>query len=159
MILIEAAPKDVFLVDPEPVQAERVISMRTWHQQEFEALGFQVTWIQSSVSLIHQKDLWGHCQSVPHEEVKLGRCTAGVIYDVIVDVRPTSPTYRQHFGITLSADNRRTSDIPKCCAYGLPMLEQKRKCRTACWNSMCLQALEDFDGMILRSRLSGQPPS
>lgn len=53
MILIEAAPKDVFLVDPEPVQAERVISMRTWHQQEFEALGFQVTWIQSSVSLIH----------------------------------------------------------------------------------------------------------
>ena len=114
MILIETTSKDVFLVNPEPVQGERGMSMGH--------LGTVKRFIDTLTDLSGR-----HYQSVRHEEVKLGRCTAGVIYDVIVDLRPTSPTYRQHFGITLSAGNRRATYIPKCCAPGFPTLEQKRE--------------------------------
>ena len=100
--------------------------MRTWCEREFKAHGFQATWVQSSVSVnILKGTLRGlHYQSAPHEEVKLVRCTAGAIYDVIVDLRPASPTYCQHVGITLSADTRRAVYIPKCCAHGFFTLEQ-----------------------------------
>jgi dTDP-4-dehydrorhamnose 3,5-epimerase len=64
-----------------------------------------------------------HYQGAPHEEVKLVRCTAGAIYDVIVDLRPASPTYCQHVGITLSVYNHRAVYIPKQFAHGFLTLE------------------------------------
>ncbi len=126
MIFTETALKNVFLIDPEPVKDERGMFMRIWCEREFKAHGFQATWVQSSVSVnILKGTLRGlHYQSAPHEEVRLVRCTAGAIYDVIVDLRPASPTYCQHVGITLSADTRRAVYIPKCCAHGFLTLEQ-----------------------------------
>lgn len=126
MIFTETALKGVFLIDPEPVKDERGMFMRTWYEREFEAHGPQITWVQSSVSVNTLKStLRGlHYQSAPHEEVKLVRCTTRAIYDVIVDLRPASTTYCQYVGIMLSADNRRTVYIPKCCAHGFLTFEQ-----------------------------------
>ena len=126
MIFTETALKGVFLIDPEPIRDERGMFMRTWCQREFEAHDLQITWVQSSVSVNTRKGTMRglHYQSDPNEEVKLVRCTAGAIYDVIVDLRPASATYCQHVGITLSADNRRAVYIPKCCAHGFLTLEQ-----------------------------------
>lgn len=89
-------------------------------------MGLPTTWGQSNVSVNTQKGTMRglHYQSAPNEEAKLTRCTAGAIYGVIVVLRPASPTYCQHVGITLSADNRRAVYVPKCCAYGFLTLEQ-----------------------------------
>lgn len=125
MIFTETALKGVFLIDTEPVRDERGLFMRTWCQREFEAHGLSISWVQSSVSVnIRKGTMRGlHYQSAPHEEVKLVSCTAGAIYDVVLDLRPASPTYCQHIGVTLSADNRRAVYIPKCCAHGFLTLE------------------------------------
>ena len=126
MIFSETALKGVFLIDPEPVRDDRGMFMRTWCQREFETHELPITWVQSSISVNTQKGTMRglHYQSAPNEEAKLVRCTAGAIYDVIVDLRPASPTYCQHVGITLSADNHRAVYIPKCCAHGFLTLEQ-----------------------------------
>lgn len=125
MIFTETALKGVFLIDIEPVRDERGLFMRTWCRREFEARGLSISWVQSSVSVnIRKGTMRGlHYQSAPHEEVKLVSCTAGAIYDVVLDLRPALPTYCQHIGVTLSADNRRAVYIPKCCAHGFLTLE------------------------------------
>lgn len=99
--------------------------MRTWCQCEFEAHGLRSHgYSQAFGEYTERHPAWAHYQSAPHEEVKLVRCTAGTIYDVIVGLRPASPAYCQHIGITLSADNRPAAYIPKCCAHGFLTLEQ-----------------------------------
>lgn len=120
MIFTETALKGAFVIDPELVKDERGMFVRTWCQKEFEAQGLKVTWLQSSISVNSRKGtLRGmHYQVAPHEEVKLVRCTMGAIYDAIVDLRPTSPTYRDHVGIVLSAENHRAFYIPKQFAHG-----------------------------------------
>lgn len=125
MIFTETVLSGVFLIDPEPTRDDRGMFVRTWCQREFEAHGLAVHWVQSSVSVnTHRGTLRGlHYQAAPYEEVKLVRCTAGSIYDVIVDLRPTAPTYGQHVGITLTADNRSAVYIPKQFAHGFLTLE------------------------------------
>ncbi|OQW35935.1 MAG: dTDP-4-dehydrorhamnose 3,5-epimerase [Nitrospira sp. SG-bin1] len=126
MIFTETALQGVFQIDLEPIQDERGMFARTWCQREFEVHGLAVTWVQSSISVnTHKGTMRGlHYQAAPNEEVKLVRCTVGAIYDVIVDLRPASPTYCQYVGIMLSADNRRAVYIPKDCAHGFLTLEQ-----------------------------------
>ena len=63
-----------------------------------------------------------HFQIAPHAEVKIVRCTRGAIYDVIIDLRPESPTYLQHFGVELTDENRRQLYIPKGFAHGFQTL-------------------------------------
>ena len=125
MIFTETSLQGVFLIDSEPVRDERGMFMRTWCQREFETHKLPMTWVQSSISVNARKGTMRglHYQSAPNEEVKLVRCTSGAIYDVIVDLRTASPTYCQHVGITLSADNRRAVYIPKGCAHGFLTLE------------------------------------
>ncbi len=64
-----------------------------------------------------------HFQVKPHEEAKLVRCTRGSLFDAIVDLRPDSPTYRKHFGVVLTADNRRMLYVPEGFAHGFLTLE------------------------------------
>lgn len=125
MIFTETALKGVFVIDLEPVRDERGMFARTWCQKEFETHGLAATWVQSSVSVNTKKGTMRglHYQVAPNEEVKLVRCTAGSIYDVIVDLRPTSPTYCQYVGLTLSADNHRAVYIPPNCAHGFLTLD------------------------------------
>ena len=124
MIFTETVLKGAFIIDVEPVNDERGMFARTWCQREFEAQGLKVTWVQNNISLNHKKGtLRGmHYQASPHEEIKLVRCTAGSIYDVIIDLRLESPTFGQHVGVFLSAENRRALYIPQSFAHGFQTL-------------------------------------
>jgi dTDP-4-dehydrorhamnose 3,5-epimerase len=64
-----------------------------------------------------------HYQRAPHEEVKIVRCTRGSVYDVVVDLRPDSPTFRKWFGIELTPDNASMLYVPEGCATGYLTLE------------------------------------
>ena len=127
MIFTETALKGAFVVDPEPVKDDRGLFARIWCQQEFAAQGLGTNWVQGSISFNNLKGtLRGmHYQEDPYEEVKLVRCTMGAIYDVIVDLRPTSPTYCQYIGVTLSAENRLAIYIPKQFAHGFLTVQDK----------------------------------
>jgi dTDP-4-dehydrorhamnose 3,5-epimerase len=120
MIFTETPLKGAYVIDPERLADERGFFARTWCRREFEAHGLDATLAQCSVSF-NQKmgTLRGmHYQAAPHAEHKLVRCTTGIIYDVIVDLRPGSGTFRQWFAAELSADNRRMLYIPEGLAHG-----------------------------------------
>src|SRR5690242_19908155 len=98
-----------FIVDIAPHADERGFFARTWCAEEFEAHGLNPCLAQCSVSRnTRTGTLRGlHYQAAPHAEAKLVRCTSGSIYDVIVDLRPGSPTRCRAFGVILSASNHR----------------------------------------------------
>lgn len=109
-----------WLVDVERAADERGFFGRTHCVEEFAARGLTGAYRQSSVSYNqHRGTLRGmHYQASPHAETKLVRCTAGAVYDVIVDIRPDSPTYRRWYGVELSCGNRRALYIPQGVAHG-----------------------------------------
>jgi dTDP-4-dehydrorhamnose 3,5-epimerase len=115
----------VWVIVPEPVEDHRGFFARTWCEREFAARGIAGSWVQNSVSFNAKKGtLRGlHYQRAPHEEAKLVRCTSGKIYDVVVDLRPGSPSYKKHIAVELSAANRTMLYIPKGCAHGFQALE------------------------------------
>ena len=125
MIFTETTLKGAFVIDPEPTSDERGMFARVWCEKEFELHGLSLRWVQSSISVNRRKGtLRGmHYQAAPNQEVKLVRCTAGAIYDVIVDLRPISPTYGQHVSLILTADNHRSLYIPKQFAHGFLTLQ------------------------------------
>lgn len=124
MIFTETAVSGVWLVLPEPSEDFRGSFTRTWCEREFAAAGLTDRWVQSSTSYTRQKGtLRGlHFQRPPHEEVKLVRCTAGAIFDVVVDLRPESPSFKKHVAVELSAVGRQSIYIPKGCAHGYQTL-------------------------------------
>jgi dTDP-4-dehydrorhamnose 3,5-epimerase len=115
----------VWVIDPEPIEDERGFFLRTFDAGEFALRGLAMAWVQASVSFNrHRGTLRGlHYQAAPHEEAKLVRCTAGAIHDVVVDLRPDSPTRWRHVSVELSADNRRQIFVPPGCAHGFQSLE------------------------------------
>jgi dTDP-4-dehydrorhamnose 3,5-epimerase len=114
----------VFLVEPERLFDERGFFARTWCREEFAQAGLNGDWAQCNVSFNRKRGtLRGlHYQAAPHEEIKLVRCTRGAVFDVVVDLRRGSPTFRQSFGVELSADNYRAVYIPAGCAHGFQTL-------------------------------------
>lgn len=107
-------------VAPERFEDERGFFARTWCADEFAAQGLDVRIAQSSVSFNHAAGtLRGmHWQDLSHPEIKLVRCTRGAVTDVIVDVRPDSPTYLAHCTIELTAENGVALYIPAGVAHG-----------------------------------------
>ena len=120
MIFTESPLPGVFLVDLEPLNDERGFFARSFSSDEFAARGLTSELGQCSVSYNARKGtLRGlHYQSAPHEEHKLVRCTAGAIFDVIVDITPHSQGYRRWYGTELTAQNRRAVFIPAGFAHG-----------------------------------------
>jgi dTDP-4-dehydrorhamnose 3,5-epimerase len=125
MTFVAAFISGAYVIEPERKEDERGFFARTWCVREFEAQGLETRIVQSSTSFNRRRGtLRGmHYQAPPYEEVKLVRCTMGSIYDVIIDLRPGSPTLRRHFGITLSAQNRQMLYIPQGIAHGFQTLE------------------------------------
>jgi dTDP-4-dehydrorhamnose 3,5-epimerase len=125
MIFTETNLKSSFLIEPEPCADERGFFARTWCQREFEAHGLQIRWVQCNVSFNKTKGtLRGmHYQVAPYAEAKLVRCTRGAIYDVIIDLRYDSPTFKQWLAVKLTADNRQMLFIPEGFAHGFQTLE------------------------------------
>lgn len=124
MIFVETKLKGAFVIDIERREDERGFFARAWCQEEFEARGLKVSLVQANIAFSRKAGtLRGlHYQAKPHEEVKLVRCTRGAVYDVIVDLQPTSSTYLQWVGVELTADNRTMLYVPKGFAHGYQTL-------------------------------------
>jgi dTDP-4-dehydrorhamnose 3,5-epimerase len=124
MKFTESPLPGVFVVDMAPHQDERGFFARAYCSEEFTAQGLGIEMRQCSVSYNLKKGtLRGlHYQRAPHEEHKLVRCTAGAIFDVVVDIRPQSASYRRWFGETLTAQNHRSVFIPPGFAHGFVTL-------------------------------------
>lgn len=116
--------KNAFVIDLEIRDDHRGGFARTFCAKEFEQHGLKSTVAQCNMSFNYKKGtLRGmHYQLPPAAETKLVRCTSGAIYDVIIDMRPDSPTHLQHFGIELTADNRKALYIPEMFAHGYQTL-------------------------------------
>ncbi len=124
MRFVETPVKGAYVIDLEPVQDARGFFARAWCQNELESRGLVGRVAQSNLSFnVAKGTLRGlHYQVAPHEEVKFIRCIAGSIFDVIVDLRPDSPTFRAWFGVELSAENRKMLYVPKGFAHGYQTL-------------------------------------
>jgi dTDP-4-dehydrorhamnose 3,5-epimerase len=116
--------KDAVIVELQAIEDERGFFARTYCAREFREHGLADSFVQCNVSWNARKGtLRGlHFQRPPAAEAKLVRCTAGSLWDVIVDLRPNSPTYLQHLGIELSATNRLALYIPEMFAHGFQTL-------------------------------------
>lgn len=113
-----------FIVDMERISDSRGFFGRAFCQKEFEAHGLKTVVAQANFASTKSKGtLRGlHFQFPPAAETKLVRCTRGAILDLIVDLRPESPTYLQHVGVELSADNQRALYVPERFAHGYQTL-------------------------------------
>lgn len=120
MRFIETPIGGAFVIEIEPACDERGFFARTFCEDEFRAHGLRSDMAQCSVSFNDRRGtLRGmHYQTAPHEEAKLVRCTMGAIHDVVLDLRPDSPTRHRSYGNKLTADNRRMLYVPEGCAHG-----------------------------------------
>jgi dTDP-4-dehydrorhamnose 3,5-epimerase len=125
MIFTETKLKGVFIIEPTRLNDERGFFARTWCRDEFEAQGLNTSFVQANVAFnIRRGTLRGmHYQSFPHEETKLIRCTKGAIYDVIIDIRKNSPTYRKWVAVELTAYNYRMLYVAEGFAHGYQTLQ------------------------------------
>ncbi len=124
MIFTETPLAGAFVIALETKDDERGFFARAFCQNELAEHGLETTVAQANLSFNHKRGtLRGlHMQNPPHGEDKLVRCITGAIYDAIVDLRPGSPTYRQWFGVELSAANRLMLYVPKGFAHGYQSL-------------------------------------
>jgi dTDP-4-dehydrorhamnose 3,5-epimerase len=115
-----------WIIEPQPHKDSRGLFARTYCAREFREQGLVDSFVQCNTSWNASKGaLRGlHYQLSPSSEVKLVRCTAGALWDVIVDLRPDSPTYLQHFEVELSARNRFALYVPEMFAHGFQTLEE-----------------------------------
>lgn len=127
MIYVPMPVHGAFIIAIEPLADDRGFFARSFCRDEFAARGLDPLMAQCSVSFNeHKRTLRGmHYQTSPHEEVKLVRCTAGAIYDVVIDLRPKSPSFTHWAAAELSADNHKAMYVPAGCAHGFLTLAAK----------------------------------
>lgn len=125
MIFHQTKIPGVFEIEVDPHSDERGFFARSWCQKEFDAKGISAKTVQCNVSFnVRRGTLRGmHYQAMPHPEAKVVRCTRGAIYDVVLDLRPESPSYKGWIGVTLTSENRRMVYVPEGCAHGFLTLE------------------------------------
>jgi dTDP-4-dehydrorhamnose 3,5-epimerase len=126
MKFVETKLAGAYIVELEPHRDERGFFARSFCEDEFKAKGLVSRMVQSNVSSnLHVGTLRGlHFQKHPHEEVKLVRCTRGKIFDVMVDLRPESPTFKQWVGAELTEDNHRMLYVPRRFGHGFITLTE-----------------------------------
>ena len=120
MIFSTTNVEGAYLIRPERLEDERGFFARTYCVRELADHGIDPQVVQRSISYNRLRGtLRGmHFQSAPHEETKLVSCLRGSVYDVVLDLRPSSSTYRRWTAATLTADGLETLFIPKGCAHG-----------------------------------------
>lgn len=125
MIFKETNIDGAWLIEPERFEDDRGFFTRAFCPEEFEGQGIDFNPVQSNIS--HNKKaltLRGmHYHVAPYQEAKLVRCTSGRIFDVLVDLRPKSSSYKKWFGSELSPKNGNALFIPPGCAHGFLTLE------------------------------------
>jgi dTDP-4-dehydrorhamnose 3,5-epimerase len=125
MIFTKIKLKGSYIIEPEKNTDERGFFARSWCQKEFQKYGLNCNLVQCNISYNKNKGtLRGmHYQIEPYPEAKLVRCTQGAIYDVIIDLRQNSSTFKQWFGVELTAKNHTMLYIPEGFAHGFQTLE------------------------------------
>jgi dTDP-4-dehydrorhamnose 3,5-epimerase len=125
MIFTETKLKGAFVIDLEPRGDDRGFFARAFCRREFEAHGLKPAIAQANISFNRRKGTVRglHFQYPPAAETKYVRCSRGAIVDVIVDLRPESPSYLHHVAVELTADNRRGLFVPERFAHGYQVLE------------------------------------
>ncbi|CAD5956026.1 dTDP-4-dehydrorhamnose 3,5-epimerase [Planktothrix agardhii] len=124
MKFTETKLKGAYIIEPELIRDERGFFARSWCQKEFTERGLNPNLVQCNISFnLKKATLRGmHYQAKPHEEAKLVRCTMGAIHDVIIDLRPESPTFKQWVAVDITAENRKMLYIPEGMAHGFQTL-------------------------------------
>ena len=127
MIFTETALKGAFIIDIQPHQDNRGFFARSFCQKEFEASGLKPVIAQANLAFnVKRGTLRGmHFQFPPAAETKVVRCARGAILDIIVDLRPESPTYLRHIEVELNEDNHRALYVPERFAHGYQVLTDK----------------------------------
>ena len=125
MIFTETALKGSFIISLKPYSDERGWFARTYCKKEFAAIGHDKEWVQLNHSFTADKGTVRgmHFQHSPFSEIKMLRCIAGAVLDVIVDIRKGSVTFLQHISVNLSAANKQMIYIPQGFAHGFQTLE------------------------------------
>ena len=113
------------IIDPSPHQDDRGRFMRAWCAREFAEHGIDFVPVQANMGFSQRKGTVRgmHYQEAPALEAKLVRCTRGSMFDVVLDLRPESPSYGKWYGAELSAENGRMLYLPESCAHGYQTLE------------------------------------
>lgn len=127
MRFTETPLSGAYVIEPEPFCDERGFFARTFCQREFERHDLNPNVVQCNIAYNKLKGtLRGmHYQMAPHAEVKLVRCTSGAIFDVIIDLRLESQTFKQWFGAELNAQNRKILYVPEGFAHGYQTLDPR----------------------------------
>lgn len=127
MIFTETSLPGSYLIDLDIFQDDRGWFGRTYCKNEFAAIGHNKEWVQLNHSFTAKKGtIRGmHFQLPPFSEIKLVRCIAGAVFDVIIDLRKNSPTFLRWIGVELSAINRKMIYIPEGFAHGFQALENE----------------------------------
>lgn len=125
MLFTKTGIAGAMVIDPTPHQDDRGRFMRAWCLQEFAENGIDFVPVQANMGFsLHKGTVRGmHYQAEPAVEAKLVRCTRGSMFDVVLDLRAASPTFRKWRGVELSAENGRMLFLPEGCAHGYQTLE------------------------------------
>lgn len=126
-IFIETPIAGAFLIRPVVFPDNRGAFSVAWNREEFETRGLTGDFVQGNISTNHRAGTVRglHSQHAPHKEAKLIRCVSGAVFDVVVDLRPDSPTYLQWHGMELSAENSHMLYIPHDCLHGFQTLRDQ----------------------------------
>jgi len=129
MIFCETKLKGAFFIEIEPIEDERGFFARSFCVREFSGRGLNPRIVQTNISFNKKKGtIRGmHYQAAPHAEAKVVLCLKGAIYDVIIDLRPESLTYKQWISEELSAENHKMLYIPEGFAHGFQTLEDNNE--------------------------------
>jgi dTDP-4-dehydrorhamnose 3,5-epimerase len=124
MIFTETKLRGAYLLDLDKHEDERGFFARAWCVDEFKKHGLNQRLVQCNISFNKRRGtLRGmHYQGEPYEEAKLVRCTRGALYDVIIDLRRDSPTFKEWFSVELTAQNHRALYVPEGLAHGFQTL-------------------------------------
>jgi dTDP-4-dehydrorhamnose 3,5-epimerase len=127
MVFTETKLKGAFIIDIQPHKDSRGFFARAFCQKEFEAHGLKPVIAQANLAFNNIKGTMRgmHFQFPPAAETKVVRCTRGAILDIIVDLRPESPTFLQHVAVELTEDNHRALYVPERFAHGYQVLTDK----------------------------------
>ncbi|MGI8855223.1 MAG: dTDP-4-dehydrorhamnose 3,5-epimerase [Thermomicrobiales bacterium] len=173
MLFTETEIRGAFILDAEQIADERGFFARSWARDEFEAHGLNPTLAQCNLSYNHRAGTVRgmHWQAAPHAETKLVRCTRGSLYDVIVDLRPDSPTYLRWVGVELTAENGRALYIPEGCGHGFQTQEDATEvfymiteyyapdaARGMRWNDPAINVTWPLEVTVISERDANYPP-
>jgi dTDP-4-dehydrorhamnose 3,5-epimerase len=116
----------VYIIELHPFSDDRGWFARYYCKNEFKEIGHTKEWVQMNHSVTYDKgSIRGmHFQFAPHREIKLVRCIAGSVFDVIIDIREGSETFLQWYGVELSAANKKMLYIPEGFAHGFQCLDK-----------------------------------